>query len=142
MTGTWINPNVTAQFLAMCVPIFLYSFKENRKKTYQAGFFLLVIALILLKCRAAFIGSMIAVIVYFTLEYSFINWVRNQRNKTVVKILVIIGLLFTLSIANQLYNSKKASSQGRAFIWKLSAMMVSEKPFFGYRSCFRYYRCR
>ncbi|CAA9198749.1 O-antigen ligase family protein [Flavobacterium collinsii] len=132
VTGTWINPNVTAQFLAMCVPVFLYSFKNKRKKIYQGGFALLLIALILLKCRAAFIGTLIATIVYFTLEYSFISWVRNQRNKTVVKAFVIIGLFFTLSMVNQLYISKIASSQGRTFIWKLSSMMITEKPVFGY----------
>lgn len=132
VTGSWNNPNVTAIFLALIVPVFLYLLRGKFKKIVLTGFFLLLISLLLLKCRTAIIGTALSFIVYYSLEYQFINWVKNKKNSTSVKALLILGLLIIIPLSSQLYNAKKASADGRKFIWKVSSIMVTEKPITGY----------
>jgi O-antigen polymerase len=132
VTGSWNNPNVTAIFLALIVPVFFYLFQGKYKKIVLSGFLSLLIALLLLKCRAAFIGTVLSIIVFYVLECQFINWIRNKKNDTSAKALLILGLLIIIPLSSQLYNAKKASADGRKFIWKVSAIMASEKPVTGY----------
>ena len=132
VTGSWNNPNVTAIFLALTVPVFLYLFQGKYKKIVLTGFLSLVIALLLLKCRAALIGTALSALIYYGLEFQFINWVKNKKNGTSAKALLILGLLIIIPLSSQLYNAKKASADGRKFIWKVSAIMASEKPITGY----------
>lgn len=132
VTGSWNNPNVTAIFLALTVPVFLYLFQGKYKKIVLTGFLFLLIALLLLKCRAAFIGTAVSAVVFYGLEFQFINWIRNKKNGTSAKALLILGLLIIIPLSSQLYNAKKASADGRKFIWKVSAIMATEKPLTGY----------
>lgn len=132
VTGSWNNPNVTAIFLALTVPVFLHLFQGKYKKIVLTGFLSILISLLLLKCRAAFIGTVLSIIVFYGLEYQFINWFKNKKNSTSAKAILILGLLIIIPIGSQLYNAKKASADGRKFIWKVSAIMASEKPVTGY----------
>lgn len=132
VTGSWNNPNVTAIFLALTVPVFLFLFKSKYKKIVLIGFILLLIALLLLKCRAAFIGTVLSVMVFYGFEYRIIDWIKNKKNRTSAKALLIIGLLIIIPVTSHLYNAKKASADGRKFIWKVSAIMATEKPITGY----------
>ncbi|KAF2517208.1 O-antigen ligase family protein [Flavobacterium foetidum] len=132
VTGSWNNPNITAIFLALTFPIFLYLFKTQYKKIILTGFLSLLIALLLLKCRTAFIGIIFSAIVFYSLEYQFINWIRNPKNRTATKALSILGVLIIIPLSSQLYNAKKASADGRKFIWKVSAVMALEKPLAGH----------
>jgi O-antigen ligase len=132
VTGSWNNPNVTAIFLALTVPVFLYLFQGKYKKIVFSAFLSLLIALLLLKCRAAFIGTALSFIVYYGLEYQLTNWIRNKKNRTSAKALFILGLLIIIPLSSQLYNAKKASADGRKFIWKVATNMAIEKPISGY----------
>lgn len=132
VTGSWNNPNVTAIFLALTVPVFLHLFQGKYKKIVLTGFLTLLIALLLLKCRAALIGTVLSAIIFYGLEYQFISWIKNKKNSTSAKALLILGLLIIIPLSSQLYNAKKASADGRKFIWKVSAIMASEKPVTGY----------
>ncbi|RVT71972.1 hypothetical protein EOD40_16255 [Flavobacterium sufflavum] len=132
VTGSWNNPNVTAIFLALTVPVFLNLFQDKYKKIVLTGFLSVLISLLLLKCRAAFIGTVLSIIVFYGLEYQFINWVKNKKNNTSAKALLILGLLIIIPLSSQLYNAKKDSADGRKFIWKVSAIMAFERPVTGY----------
>jgi len=78
-----------------------------------------------------FIGILISAIVFFGMEYNFIRWSKDVKNRMSIKALIILCVLVLMSVGNYLYNSKKASTDGRKFIWKLSLMMVSQKPLLG-----------
>ena len=132
VTGSCINPNSTAMFLSLTVPVFLFLFQSKQKKLFLMGFIAVLIALLLLKCRAAFIGLTISIIVFYGLEFNFFRWLKNNKNKIAAKALFILSLLIVIPTSIHLYNSKKASSDGRKFIWKLSTEMVSKKPITGY----------
>lgn len=131
VTGSWMNPNITALFLALTSPFFFYLFNKKSKKIYFIGFGILLLALSLLKCRSAFIGIIISAVVFFGLEYNFIRWAKDVKNRMSIKALIVLCVLVLMSTGSYLYNSKKASSDGRKFIWKLSLIMASQKPLLG-----------
>lgn len=81
VTGSWNNPNVTAIFLALTVPVFLYLFTTRYKKIIVTGFLSLLVALLLLKCRTAFIGIILSVIVFYSLKYQLIDWIKNKKKQ-------------------------------------------------------------
>jgi len=132
VTGSWNNPNVTAIFLALTVPFFLYLLRHKYKKIMLVGLVLLLAALLLLKCRTAFIGTVLSMIVYYSLEYQFTDWAKNKKNSTSAKALLVVGLIIIIPVCSYLYNAKKDSADGRKFIWKLSAQMIPEKLLTGY----------
>lgn len=132
VTGSWVNPNVTALFLAITTPMFYYTFSKKYKIVSVVGFALVVMALYLLKCRTAFIGTVVAAIVYFSLTCGVIPWVKAYKNRYKLKVVLVLCVLLILPLASSLYTSKKASSDGRLFIWKIATIMIAEKPLVGY----------
>lgn len=132
VTGSYNNPNVTAIFLALTTPIFLYFFGKKHKWLIRISFLILLTALLLLKCRAAFIGTIISIVVFYGLEYNAISWIKNNKSKPTVKALLILSLLIIIPLSSYLYNAKRASADGRKFIWKVSGVMALEKPLMGY----------
>lgn len=132
VTGTYNNPNVTAIFLALTTPVFLMLFKAQYKKLLLFCFAIVAASLILLKCRAAFIGTILSIIVFYSLEYNFIDWLKDTKNRTSMKGLLIVSLVVVISLSSHLYNAKKESSDGRKFIWKVSSLMALNKPITGY----------
>ncbi|WP_418262578.1 O-antigen ligase family protein [Flavobacterium faecale] len=132
VTGTWANPNVTALFLALTVPAFLYLFETSVKKQAKIGFVLILLALVLLQCRTAYIGVAIQVIVYYGFKYQFVHWLKDKKNRVGIKALLIFGLLLIIPITTKLYHAKKASADGRAFIWKVATQMATNKPITGH----------
>jgi len=132
-TGSWNNPNVTAIFLALSTPAFFYLLKKGAfKKIIASGLLILLISLLLLKCRSAFIGTILSAMVFYGLEYDCIGWIKNKKNRNTGKAIVILFLLVSIPVSSYLYNTKKASSDGRKFIWKLSGQMVTDRPLMGY----------
>lgn len=132
VTGSYNNPNVTAIFLALTIPVFLYFFRKKFKWLIRICFFMLLTALLLLKCRAAFIGTIISVVIFYGLEYNLISWIKNNKSKPTAKALFILSFLIIIPLSSYLYNAKKDSADGRKFIWKVSAVMALEKPLMGY----------
>lgn len=132
VTGSWNNPNVIAIFLALTIPVFLFLFQSKFRKLALTGFIILLVTLLLLKCRAAFIGTMISIIIFYGLEYNFVSWIKNKKNRSSAIALFILSILIIIPLSSHLYNTKKASAEGRKFIWKLSAQMAIKKPLRGY----------
>ncbi len=132
VTGTWVNPNITALFLALTAPVFFILFKHKYKNFFYASFILLIIVLLLLKCRSAYIGLIVSFIVFFGLQTNFIAWIKNKKNKISARALFALSILVIFQLGISMYNAKKGSADGRKLIWKLSSEMILEKPIFGY----------
>lgn len=127
VTGTYLNPNVTAMFLAMAFPILFY--QSNRKKA-ALPLLLLGIALVLLKCRTAFVGIAAGCIPMVLLDQRFRSFypTLSPAKKIGAGLLLIILLTVT---GNYLYHLKKDSADGRLFVWKIATGMIDEKPITG-----------
>ena len=133
-TGSWVNPNVTAMFLVMCLPALLYllfQFKRNGvlRVTILSLFGL---SLILLKCRTAYIGTLIISLIILDHYYKLWSKVTYKPNRKTTFTLTAIAVVILLPVILGQYHSKKASADGRLFIWKVSLDMIAEKPLTGY----------
>ena len=130
--GTFDNPNTTAMYMVVCIPYLASELlmKRNRVILLISLFFILA-ALIMINCRTAYLGLFSIIIVYLFRWFDYKNYLSGKGiTKTVVFFSLIVVIL--ISTFFYLYESKKASADGRVFIWKVSTQMVAQKPFSGY----------
>jgi O-antigen polymerase len=132
ITGTWINPNVTAMFLAMAWPATLYLQIKNKKWLTIIAALIILIAMVLLKCRTAFIGVTISTAVILNYQFGVIKNLRQKFTGYKLLLPLLLGLVFISFAAFYLAQSKQASTNGRAFVWKISMNMIAQKPLLGW----------
>ncbi len=129
--GTFYNPNITAMYVALSMPFFSTKvIHEKRRLLNSVVLVLLFLALIALKCRTAYVGLIIIACIYFIKETQIRKyWDRVTRKLKFVIVFVTILLLCGLFTA--LYFQKKASADGRVFVWKVSLEMLMQNPIKG-----------
>ncbi len=132
--GTWVNPNVTAMFLTLTYPyIMLTAFtkEDKNRKYYKMLLVLLVIAILLLKCRTAIFGCLGATALLLEWKYKICRTFYNNSIRTnIVSIIIIAFVIAIISIFG--YYVKKDSADGRKLIWGISMKMISKEPFWGF----------
>lgn len=157
MTGSFFNPGPYAGFLTSvwAVAFGIYLFKDTitasilSQTKSKIMFFnkfiksvfeyipllgLISIALVLptLQSRASWMATIFGSIILIELKYRFLSNVFKKATAILQKTALIILIIGILSVGLfSLYHYKKASSDGRAFIWKVTAEMIAEAPFFG-----------
>lgn len=125
ISGFSDNPSITAIYLTCCIVIVLQ--RIVRCKWFYSMFLALIIAAILvLKCRTAYVGVLIIFVIYLSRNY-FISGNRKI-------LLFCVGFACTfLLLAKGMYHYKQSSSDGRLLIWKISTQMVKDNPWgYGY----------
>lgn len=128
ITGCNENPTVTALFLTGCIPLIVTRIKMSRHGILYTTLLLLSLACIaLLRCRTAYVGVFIELIVYICLSYKYriCNWMLHPWRVTFI-CMCLLPVFVTVCMT--LYNMKKDSADGRLLIWKLSAQMILDKP--------------
>lgn len=134
VTGSWLNPNVTAMFLAMALPLYFISIKVNRKSQRILSVFgciVIVIVLIILQCRSALVGSFASFLVFYWKHLSL--KLRNAaKNRTSLITILIVFLCVLAAVLVNLYKQKKDSADGRLLVWELSLKMIPERPIYGF----------
>jgi O-antigen polymerase len=134
VTGTMGNPNVTAMFLAMALcaaPFAINTSGPIVKKIILLAGFVILVALVLLKCRTAWIGLISGALAYFYYSGVFKSFCeQNRRRAGSILVSIFIGLLL-LTVTIHMYQAKKASADGRKLIWKIAALMIKDRPVFG-----------
>jgi O-antigen polymerase len=141
VSGSWVNPNITAMFIAIALPAVLYcclqSYAPVTKKKLPVKVFywftLLVatIALVLLKCRTAYIGAILAATIQCFNRYRWIEQIRLKYSRAKIMIACILLICLATFAAVSLYSFKQDSADGRMFVWKLSLQMIAKKPVAG-----------
>jgi O-antigen polymerase len=134
VTGSWVNPNVTAMFLAMSVPAVLYllfSAGKTDRIFSVSALALITGSLFLLKCRTAIAGELAAAGMVLGYRFRLVQWLtgRRQRGLKLVLLAVVLAALATGGWAA--YRFKQASADGRKLIWKISLEMVKDRPLTG-----------
>lgn len=131
IAGSLENPNVTAMFITACFPFGIFYFLRRHKYWGIILNSLLFIALLLLECRTAYLGLLIVIVVFLISNKKIKDIIGklSKKSKIIYSVLILAGALF---VGSYLYLHKKESADGRLFIWKLSAQMITSKPVFGY----------
>jgi O-antigen polymerase len=130
VTGTWVNPNVTAIFLASTFPIAVHAVLTRRgvQQYLLYGFILLIFAaLYFLKCRTALIGLLTSGMIQMYWRQS--KWFQNflaTRRKGVLYLWSLL-LLPCLAISGYyLYTAKQKSADARMHVWNISATIIRD----------------
>lgn len=156
ITGFNDNPNVTAMYLVGVLPLLLTSPKGSGNRPDMAfslkvrvwlGLFIFF-ALLLLRCRTAYIGLAVEICVFMFMKFSpterMVEKLKNGKievsnkkelplfNSSTFKFYKVCAICGTIIIAaifvGKLYNMKRDSADGRLLIWRLSAQMIVEQP--------------
>ena len=128
LTGINENPNVTAILFVMVVPL-LWERVKGKKLSILYGILLTVTLLfvVLLKCRTAYVGLAVMVLVEVVSQDKVQGW---WRQRTVLQRTgMVSGLVLVLLLSGfGLYQMKQDSADGRRLVWKVSAEMVKAHP--------------
>lgn len=136
ITGSWVNPNVTAMYLAMSVPAIFYTILWGNRKKYRyignVAVVFLIVALLLLGCRAALIATGIVAGIILSYKFSLVEKVKSKLSFKKQVISTILFCLVVVAVVAGGYYVKKNSSDGRLLIWKLCVSLGKEKPLTGH----------
>ncbi|WP_026712495.1 O-antigen ligase family protein [Flavobacterium daejeonense] len=157
MTGSFFNPGPYAGFLVSVwtVALGMYLFRDtiiiqmqSQKKSNSQflnevlkytfeyipllGLISIAIVLPALQSRASWIAALVGSYVLLELKYHFLKNIFKKVTATFQKtafMLLSVGILSAGLFS--LYHYKKGSSDGRAFIWKVTTEMIADAPVFG-----------
>ena len=143
VTGACDNPNVTAMYLAGCVPLIVQRLRSSyRKVAYVLFLVLALFAVVLLRCRTAYIGLAVeAAVVLFFMSLSKDSRIKGfsllknsegdnpKIHSSIGKVFLAVVTLLVVSVAAvRMYQMKRDSADGRLLVWKVSASMIAEHP--------------
>ncbi len=124
VTGFNDNPNVTAMFLAGCVPFIVQRVMDSdRRGAYVVFLALLLVSILMLRCRTAYIGLAVEAAVLLLAVRRARQTLRSYKWLSIT----IAAVLLSVS-AVRMYDMKRDSAAGRMLIWHLSAQMICEHP--------------
>ncbi len=95
---------------------------------------LISISLVLpaLQSRASWIAAIVGSAVLVEFRYRFLgNLFKKVTTKLQKTILIVLAIGIISAGLFSIYHYKKASSDGRAFIWKITTEMIADAPVFG-----------
>lgn len=131
VTGLYDSPTPTALFLIGCCPVILNRLCFGNKKTFYSIFLcFMLLALLVLGCRTAWIGMLIMSVFYVT---PVARCCLNGKKLRIKNKYAFFVIPFAFLLAFNIYNMKKASSDSRVFIWHRSLEMIADRPMgYGY----------
>jgi len=125
LTGSYENPTTVALLLTGCCPLILHRLcYGNHYRAYLIFFISVVIMILLLKCRTAYIGLAIIIIIYlkpFALK-------KGIWNKCMRRSIVILSSILMVASIPLLYQMKRTSADSRLFIWQRTLDMIEDNP--------------
>lgn len=156
MTGSFFNPGPYAGFLVSIWPVALgmYLFKDNITDQVQSqkksnslflnevikytleyipllGVISIAIILPALQSRASWIAAVVSSLILLEFRYCVLKSVIKKTNALKKTIATILFLAILGAGLFGVYILKKGSSDGRAFIWKVTTEMIADAPVFG-----------
>jgi O-antigen polymerase len=134
VTGTWLNPNIAAMYIALALPVVLYHVLCNasKRKLYIPLLLLMLLALVLLKSRTALLGAILMMLIMVQWRYAVFQQFLKRLSGRVKTVVLTVVIFLTVLAGYFVYNLKKESADSRRFIWKTGLAMIAQKPFTGY----------
>lgn len=156
VTGSNDNPTVTALYLVGVLPILISRARKSGWNWANMMFvFLVIVGILLLRCRTAYIGLCTEAAVYVVMRHTACRgfrlrsawlWVigrepvTTKTSKPQAKtfkavrrpshrfITIIIMAVVVVGAGVKMYSMKKDSADGRLLIWRLSVEMMADRP--------------
>lgn len=114
-----------------CIPDSSFmDFRYPRRALHYATAVLVIIAILLLKCRTAVIGVCISATVLAAIQFAIRSKIPVRPRYKTISLLVGIILVFG-NMSYVLSTTKKASSDGRMLIWKIGSGLYNKQPIIG-----------
>lgn len=146
LTGSFYNPGPYSGYLAMIFPLCLYEWLKlknvlERKRIDQVKYYIAGGVMILILCvlpagmsRSAWVATLVSGMWIYGMHNSWRCrlWTTIRKNKRKVFPIIIAGVVIIIVGGYALFQLKADSASGRLLIWKVSAMAIAQKPFFGY----------
>jgi tetratricopeptide (TPR) repeat protein len=142
ITGSFLNPAPYAGFLTLSLPIAILLFlmrhrintpffkKWNIDKIAFITVFLILTLLPAANSRAAWLAASFIIGMIILQQTSLENKIKKISVQCRFFLFTILFVV-AITVIWGMFHLKKDSANGRLFIWKLSAQLVKEKPFFG-----------
>lgn len=129
VTGSNENPNITAMYLAGCLPLLLHrvSKQGNGRAIYMSLLLITLAAIMAIRCRTAYIGIATMGATWCVCTSQIRDRFTALANKQKA-CAISIAIVLLASCGSMLYLAKKNSADGRMLVWKLSAQMIAERP--------------
>lgn len=133
-TGTCVNPNITAMFLAATLSATIWLIKNTWQKGWKSLLvvilLLTVAAIAILKCRSAYIFTFIFLLAE---ALPVCKKIYKKQLKPSIGLVALALITIALAIAaGMVFIEKKTSALNRIGIWKTSVDMIIKKPLQGY----------
>ena len=132
ITGSFDNPAGFVTGLAVFFPIGLFLIvgsKRTQRYIAVIGLVLIIISVFLSKSRTGVLAVLISFLIFFLFEGTIIHKFRKLRYH---KVLLILFLTLFITEIFYLCYQKKDSISGRLLIWKISSIMIKDKPAIGH----------
>lgn len=127
ITGANENPNVTAIYMAGCMPILIYESRQGKhKKAVSLLLLVTVLTVVILQCRTAYIGIFVSAAAILFVRKKITDSVNRHKRECSIGFLIATITIVTLGFTA--YKAKKDSADGRILIWKISSKMIVDKP--------------
>jgi O-antigen ligase len=137
MKGFFYNENYFGMYLALNIPLALgLLWRKEKKLPYQILFSsllgLMVVSVLLSRCRTAYAGLFVTVLLMFFIRYHrSIKLVYLRSSRFIRFIWGSASVVILSSVAALLIYLKPMSTIGRFLVWKVSWKMFSDSPVLG-----------
>jgi O-antigen polymerase len=128
ITGTWDNPNVTAMFLSMIIPLSFVCMTYEKRKIFYISFVLQLLIIIVLNCRTAFVGAGLSLVICAIYRYDLRTTVAVHLRSAKAVFLSIAVICIFITTGLVLYHSKQVSADSRLLIWKNTFHLITKSP--------------
>lgn len=135
--GHFFNVNYFSMYIALNIPLALVLLWGGKKKfpdmiLYSSVLGFLGFIVLLSRCRTAYVGSVITILLMFGVRYQDRLKSVYQKSSVYLKsIWVVVGAVALSLIAVLFFFLKPLSAVGRLLIWKVSWRIFSDFPVFG-----------
>lgn len=129
-TGSWINPNVTALFLAMSLYSFIKAPINRNKKIFLTALALVLLAIVLLKCRTAYVVALMFIVGRNSDKIT--TYIKEKFGVKKNVVLLIFLIAFVAFVYFAAFRFKSASTDGRLVVWDNCVGLVAGKPWLGH----------
>ncbi len=145
ITGSFYNPGPYSGYLALVFPVCLYELLRLKTIMFQKWtdrvLYYFVIGIILLICcilpagmsRSSWVAVLVSGLFVCGIHGSWYSSLKSMWSCQFSKVVFLIACVMIITVVGCLYmyNLKRWSADGRLFMWKISLLAVTNKPFFG-----------